>query len=77
MESQTSFPSKRPIIFKWVFKTKLKADGSIERYKTWLVAKGYVQVEGLNYHETFAAIFEMTIVYCLLAVTSTKHWVIH
>ncbi|XP_042958212.1 uncharacterized mitochondrial protein AtMg00810-like [Carya illinoinensis] len=30
---------KKPIGCKWVFKTKLKADGSVECYKAWLVAR--------------------------------------
>ena len=30
---------------KWIFKKKMKADGSIEKYKTRLIAKGYKQRE--------------------------------
>ena len=33
---------------KWVFKVKLKPDGSLERYKAWLVAKGFQQTLGLD-----------------------------
>ena len=28
---------------KWVFKKKLRPDGTIEKYKAWLVAKDYTQ----------------------------------
>lgn len=34
---------KRPIGCKWVYKVKLKVDGSLERYNARLVAKGYTQ----------------------------------
>ena len=34
-------PGKVPIGCKWVYKVKLKADGSLEMYKAHLVAKGF------------------------------------
>ena len=53
---------KKAIGTKWVFKLKWKADGTIDRCKAWLVAKGYVQQKGIDYEETFAPTSQMTIV---------------
>ncbi|KAL0429944.1 UNVERIFIED_CONTAM: Retrovirus-related Pol polyprotein from transposon RE2 [Sesamum radiatum] len=39
-------PGKRAIGCRWVYKLKLRDDGSVDRCKARLVAKGYNQVEG-------------------------------
>lgn len=36
---------------KWVFKIKTYANGSIEQYKSHLVAQGFTQLRGLDYDE--------------------------
>lgn len=41
-------PDKQSIGCKWVYKLKLKVNGSTERYKARLVAKGYTQREGFD-----------------------------
>ena len=56
----------------WVFTINYKADGSIKRYKTRLVVKGYTQTYGIDYQETFAPIAKMNSIRILLSL-ATNH----
>ena len=50
---------KNVIGTKWVFRNKLNEDGQVTRNKARLVCKGYAQVEGIDFDETFAPIARM------------------
>ena len=41
---------------KWIFKRKTDADSSITIYKDWIVAKGFRQVQGVDYDEIFSLV---------------------
>jgi hypothetical protein len=49
-------PNQNVIGTKWVFRNKQDEHGVVTRSKAQLVAKGYSQVEGLNFDETNAPI---------------------
>lgn len=71
-------PSNRKLIgIHWVFRIKLKSDGSLERYKARLVALGNHQEEGLDYTETFAPVVKMTTVRLILDIAAKKIYEIH
>ena len=51
---------------------KLKADGSIDKFKARLVANGYSQQEGIDFEETYALVAKLNTIRLLVAL-ATKH----
>lgn len=59
---------------RWIFKTKLNSDGSLERLKARLVANGYNQREGIDFTETFSPVIKPTTIQTILTVSTVKGW---
>lgn len=54
---------------KWIFKNKLDEQGDITRNKAQLVAQGYMQVEGVDFDETFASVTRLEAIKLLLGIS--------
>ena len=71
-------PKGRNVITtKWVFTIKTKPDGTFDRYKARLVARGFRQRLGLDYGETYAPVGRYATARVLLAVGCSMDWEIH
>jgi hypothetical protein len=59
---------------KWVFKTKHRPDGSIEKHKAWLVARGFTQQLGIDYGYTFSPVVKPAPVRLVLSIVVSRGW---
>ena len=62
---------------RWIYKVKQAADGSIEKYKARFVARGFSQIEGIDYEETFAPVTQYSSIRTILALLAQMGWHIH
>jgi hypothetical protein len=62
---------------KWIYKVKHVADGSIEKYKARFEARGFSQIEGVDYDETFAPVARYTSIRSIIALAASICWKLH
>ena len=70
-------PRRKLVQCKWIYNPKLVSNGTTTKYKAQLVAKGYSQVHGLDYSETFSPVAIMDSIRLGLAVATSQRWEVH
>jgi hypothetical protein len=62
---------------KWIYNIKHAVDGSIKKYKARFVAKGFSQVEGVDYDEIFSPVARYTSICTIIALVASMGWKLH
>jgi hypothetical protein len=62
---------------KWIFKNKMNEQGQVVRNKARLVCKGYAQIEGLDFDETFVPIAILEAIRMFLAYACHKRFKVY
>ncbi|GJU94538.1 zinc finger, CCHC-type containing protein [Tanacetum coccineum] len=62
---------------KWIFKRKLKVDGTVEKFKARLVIQGFRQKLGIDYFDTYAPVARIGSIRVLIAMASIHNLIIH
>jgi hypothetical protein len=70
-----SRPSDKNVVgSKWVFRIKRKANGSIDKYKACLVARGFTQIYEVDYFSTYSPVAKLTGFCTILAIAARHDW---
>ena len=62
---------------RWIYKVKQATNGSVEKYKARFVSRGFSQIEGIEYEETFALVARYSSILTILALLARMGWHIH
>ncbi|KAJ9552904.1 hypothetical protein OSB04_016949 [Centaurea solstitialis] len=67
-------PNSNVVACKWVYRLKADENGKLSRYKARLLAKGFHQQHGVDYHETFSPVIKPTTIQTILSLAVPNQW---
>ena len=69
-------PNTNIVDTKWVLRIKKNSAGEVDKYKARLVARGFTQIYGIDYYETYAPVARLTSFRLMMALATRNGWAI-
>ena len=69
-------PGIKPVTAKWIYKTKIGADGQPSKLKARLVARRFQQTKGIDFDEVFASVAKWKAVRMVVALAVSNDWIL-
>lgn len=71
---QKGYKPCNSITCKWMYRAKLKSDGSLEKYKLCVMTRGYKQKYGVDYSGIFYPVIKPQTIRVVLTISLTLEW---
>ena len=68
---------RKPIGCKWVLKRKFKANGTLDKYKVRLVAKGYTQKPGIDFVDIYSLVAKFVSIRMIMKIVARLDLELH
>jgi hypothetical protein len=67
-------PGHNLIDYKWAYKVKHKADGTVDHHKAYFAANGFKQRLRIDYDDTFSPVVKSATIRLVLSLTASQGW---
>ena len=67
----------KPIKCKWIFRMKLRPDGTIDKFQARLMVVGYAQKKDIDYFDTYFVVTKIATIRTLVALAAIYKLVVH